>query len=74
MAVSYKRRGGCNQFRGAAARLKRSLMASPRPFMGMAATAIPPAPAASARLSSANRFAAASRKSPDGDKSMTALA
>src|ERR1700686_4951804 len=50
---------------GAAARRRRSLMASPRPSAGMAITAIAAEPAASSSRNSEKRLAAASRKFPN---------
>ena len=50
--------------RGAAARSSRSLIASPRPWCGMGATAMRETPVASISCSRRNRLAAASTRSP----------
>ena len=54
--------------RGAAARRSRSLIARPRPCSGIGITAMPENPGRSSRRSIANRFAAASARSPERQK------
>src|SRR6185437_13941997 len=53
---------------GAAPRASRSLIASPRPSRGMDMTAIVPTPVASSARRCENRLAAASARSPRGDR------
>ena len=55
-----------DQFRGAAARARRSLIASPRPSRGIGITAMRATPARSSARKCENRLAAASIRSPRG--------
>lgn len=57
--------------RGAAARRRRSLIASPRPCSGMGMTAITGRPLASSSCSMRNRLAAASVRSPVAERLRT---